>query len=81
MAKSISVYDCLWRPEEHGYNTTEQIIPLLENGKLLLEAHPNRAKEYCLLNGWGTYETFCKFLNNVLAHCIKHPHYLIEANR
>jgi len=80
MADEAGIYDCLWRPEENGYQTAGQIIPVLEAGIKAMEADSVRFKAFNPKNGWGDYTVFLQWLKKVLAACEKNPDYEIEAN-
>lgn len=80
MAAFVGVYDCLWRPEENGFTTAGQIIPLLEKGIEKMEAKPELCKKHNPENGWGSYAGFLDFLKRVLTCCERNKDRLIEAD-
>ena len=81
MAKHAGVYKCLWRPSESGFETAEDIAPLLEKGIKDMEAYPEQYVKYNAKNGWGTYEHFLPWLKMVLMACKEFPKGEIEASR
>jgi len=56
MAQSAGLYDCLWKPEENGIETAEDLIPLLVSGLEKLKANPEHFKKFEDSSGWGTYQ-------------------------
>jgi|JI10StandDraft_1071094.scaffolds.fasta_scaffold796363_2 hypothetical protein len=81
MAEAAGIYKALWRPDENGYETAGQIIPILEEGLAKLKANPKKFMKYNASNGWGTYEHFVPFVEEVLGNCREHPDALIEVSR
>lgn len=81
MAAEAGIYDALWRPDEHGYQKAEQIIPALRAGLALLESDPERFKKFNSPNGWGMYEHFVPFVRAVLEACEEYPDADIEVSR
>lgn len=73
MAKAAGIYDCLWRPAEHGYTHAAQIVPILERGLRELRGDPEKFKAYNASNGWGMYENFVPFVAKVLEKCQENP--------
>lgn len=81
MADAIGVYSCLWRPEENGFTEARQIIPYLERGiKRMLQNH-EKLKKLNPENGWGSYDSFLHWLNEVKEACERNPHHHIHACR
>ena len=74
MAEEAGIYKCLWRPNELWENpTAQQLIPHLEAGLLKLKSHPEHYKQFDASNGWGTYDDFVPFVEEVLSACKQHP--------
>ena len=74
MAKEVGIYKCLWRPDELWENpTAAKVIPHLEAGLLKLKSHPEHYKQFDAKNGWGIYEDFVPFVEEVLDACKMHP--------
>ena len=69
MAQSAGLYDCLWKPEENGIETAEDLIPLLVSGLEKLKANPEHFKKFEDSSGWGTYQQFVQFVENYLDAC------------
>lgn len=81
MADAAGLYDCLWRPDEHGITKAAQLIEPLRAGLAKLEADPAKFKTFDSPNGWGTYDNFVRFVGKYLAACIEHPDADVEASR
>ena len=76
MAAQAQIYSCLWQPENQ---TAAEIIPILTKGIALMRTDPEQFKQYDAHNGWGTYDQFLPWLEEVLQACITHPTYKLEA--
>lgn len=81
MAKAAGIYDCLWRPDEHGFERAEQIVDQLQVGLADLKARPEHYKQFNSPNGWGMYEHFIPFVESVLRACKENPEAKIEVSR
>lgn len=73
MANEAGIYQHLWRPEELGITTANELIRPLTDGLARLEADPDRFKAFNPANGWGDYEGLVRFVRAYLIACIKHP--------
>ena len=78
MAGEAGIYDCLWRPEENGYYEAGDIIEPLREGLRKLKENPEHFKQFDSPNGWGTYEHFVPFVEEILKSCIIFPDAEIE---
>lgn len=81
MAKAAGIYDCLWRPNENGFDIAHQIIPILEKGLSELKKNPEKFKEYNAPNGWGLYEHFVPYVQRILDGCYANPDAEIVVSR
>ena len=81
MAEEAGLYSVLWEPNEHGFVTAKQIIPVLELGLEKLKSSPDYFKSFDSPNGWGLYIHFVPFVGEILEACKKHPSAAISANR
>lgn len=73
MASEAGIYKALWRPEEAGITTAEQLIGPLTDGLALLKSDPARFEEFNAENGWGLYKHFVPFVENYLEAAKKNP--------
>lgn len=81
MADAAGIYGCVWRPEEHGIETANQLIMPLTEGITLLKSDPERFKAFDSPNGWGTYENFVPWLEKYLEACQTCPKGTISVSR
>lgn len=81
MAREAGIYDCLWRPDEHGFEYARDIIPALHRGLADLKENPEHYKKFDAPNGWGIYEHFVPFVEQVLQACEANPDAKIEVSR
>ena len=81
MAEALGVYQAIWRPEEVGIKYAKDLIPLLEQKLMELVLGKKEYEQYNPSNGWGSYESFVKFLQNLLTACNEHPEAEIEVDR
>jgi hypothetical protein len=81
MAQEAGIYQALWRPEEEGYYTANDLIEPLSKGLALLVSDPERFKVFNSPNGWGMYEHFVPFVARYLAACVAHPNAGVNVSR
>jgi hypothetical protein len=73
MASEAGIYVVLWTPTENGYSKAWQIVPELKAGLKSLKEDPDRFKQFNAPNGWGLYEHFVPFVEEVLSACEQYP--------
>jgi len=73
MASEAGIYYALWRPEEINVVFAKEIIPMLERGLCKLKAYPDKFKKFDAENGWGTYEHFIPFVEEIVKACREFP--------
>ena len=78
MAREAGLYIVLWRPNSFGYVKANDAIETLENGLALLKSSPTRVRKFNSPNGWGLYQHFVPFVEQVLEACREHPEAKIE---
>lgn len=66
MASEAGFYRQLWGPEETDVVTAEQLGHHIENGIGELKSNPEKYKQFSAPNGWGTYEQFLPWLEELL---------------
>lgn len=81
MAEAAGIYESLWRPDEINVTCARDIIDRLSLGLDKLKRDKEYYSKFNSPNGWGMYEHFVPFVENVLNACIKHPSALIHASR
>jgi len=73
LSNGLSLYDVLWRPDEHELELAEDIAELLDEGWNILLSEPDRFKQHNPENGWGNYDNLCKFVYEYRNACWKEP--------
>lgn len=73
MADAAGIYGALWRPDENGIWTAQELIQPLSEGLAKLIADPDKFKKYDSPNGWGMYQHFVPFVSQYLAACVTNP--------
>lgn len=81
MAVEAGIYECLWRPDEHGITHARQIIEPLAAGVALLATQKARFEEFNAPNGWGLWEHFLPFCADYLQACRDNPDALVKVSR
>lgn len=81
MAEKAGIYNALWRPEENGIETAQQLIPILEDGLRLLKRKPKYFQKFNAPNGWGDYDGFVRFVEKYLKACRDNPNAKVEVSR
>jgi len=62
LSNGKTLYDVLWRPDEHNYFTAEDISELLDEGFNILLSDPQKFKAFNPENGWGEYNGLLNFV-------------------
>jgi|TARA_Y100000310_G_C20658500_1_gene803331 hypothetical protein len=74
IAEMVFLYGPLWRPEENGIDTASDLIDPLINGLHDLRRFGrDHFKDAAPKNGWGTYDGFMHFVENLLKACQEDP--------
>ncbi len=81
MAAEAGIYDCLWRPDEHGIETAAQIIEPLRAGIALMKEDPCRFLMLQPPNGWGSLESFLPWCEKYFAACEANPTARVRVSR
>lgn len=81
MANKAGIYYALWRPEEKGYKTAKDILPLLEKGLKKLKDRPEYFEQFNAENGWGLYKHFVPFVEEIYNACEEYPNAKISVYR
>lgn len=78
MASEAGLFDCLWNNKGSIRATADlDLIEPLRSGIELLKSDPNRFRVYDSPNGWGTYDQFVPWLEELLKECIDCPECLV----
>lgn len=81
MAGHAGIYDCLWRPDEHGIAKAHQVIEPLEKGIEVLLSDRALFEKFNPANGWGNYDALVNFARNVLSACKESPDADVRVSR
>ena len=77
----LSLYDVLWRPDEHGFKYAKEISDLLDIGLNILLSDPEKYKRYNPENGWGSYDGLCDFVYRYRNACWDNPDAELSVSR
>jgi len=81
MADEAGIYYCLWRPEEVGIKKANELIEPLTVAVKMMKDNPERFEAFNAKNGWGLYEHFLPWIEDVIWACKKYPNALVRASR
>lgn len=81
MASEAGIYECLWRPDEHGITHARQIIEPLTAGLALMATEKARFEAFNPPNLWGTWENFVLWCARYLQACRDNPDALVRVSR
>lgn len=81
MAMEAGIYECLWRPDEHGITHAMQIVEQLQDGVTRLATEKARFEAFNAENGWGKWEHFLPFCADYLQACKDYPDATVRACR
>ncbi len=81
LSNGMTLYDILWRPDEHGFYYAKEISELLDEGFNILLSSPEEYKRYNPENGWGSYDGLCNFVYNYRNACWENPDAELRVSR
>lgn len=81
MAAEVGLYDALWHPERIRATTAKDLIEPLKHGIEEMYRRREDLLAYNPTNGWGSHETFCHQLEELLVACVANPDTVIEVSR
>jgi len=81
LSNGLTLYDVLWRPDEHELELAEDIAELLDEGWNILQSEPDRFRQFNPENGWGNYDNLCTFVYEYRNACWLEPDAKIEVCR
>jgi hypothetical protein len=81
LSNGMTLYDILWRPDEHGFKYAKDISDLLDIGWNILLSDPEKYKRYNPENGWGSYEGLCEFVYRYRNACWDNPQAELSVSR
>lgn len=80
MAAEAGIYEALWHPELAKLTQASQLIEPLEEGLAKLKAAPEHFTKFNAPNGWGLYEHFVPFVEEVLQACKDYPNATVHTS-
>jgi len=78
---SLTLYDVLWRPDEHGFKFARDIADWLDLGWNILLSDPETYRKYNPENGWGSYDGLCDFVYKYRNACWDNPDAELSVSR
>jgi len=81
LSNGLTLYDVLWRPDEHELELAEDIAELLDEGWNILLSEPDRFRQLNPENGWGNYDGLCRFVYEYRTACWDEPDATVEVCR
>jgi hypothetical protein len=81
LANGLTLYDVLWRPDEHGLEYAKDISELLDEGWNILLSDPYHYMTFNPENGWGTYNNLEKFVYEYRNACWDDPDAKVSVSR
>lgn len=81
MAKAAGLYAPLWRPEECGIISAEQLADAIRPGYIELKNNREKYEKFEGTDGWGSYPHFLKFVSALLLKCEEHPEADVTCSR
>jgi hypothetical protein len=77
----LTLYDVLWRPDEHDLHYAHEIIDYLNIGLNMLQSEPEYYRTFTPQNHWGSYEGLVKFVHDYHKACGNNPMAEIKVSR
>jgi hypothetical protein len=68
-----TLYQVLWRPDEHGWKFARDISEMLNEGWNILLSDPERFRKFNPENGWGSYDGLVNFVYKYRNACWDNP--------
>jgi orotate phosphoribosyltransferase len=73
LSNGKTLYDIVWQPNLHGYETANDISSLLQEGYDILKSDKLRYKTFNPENGSGTFTGLCSFISDYRNACLQKP--------
>lgn len=81
LSNDLTLYDILWRPDEHGLKFAREISELLHEAFNILLSEPEHFKQFNPENGWGSYEGLVDFVYKYRNACWDNPDAELRVSR
>jgi len=69
----LTLYEVLWRPDEHGMKFARDISEHLNMAWNILYSDPEHFKKFNPENGWGSYDGLFRFVTDYREACWDKP--------
>ena len=73
LSNGLTLYEVLWRPDEHSLKFAKDISELLDEGWNILLSDPEYFMMFNPENGWGSYDGFQNFVYKYRNACWDNP--------
>lgn len=77
MAREAGIYDLLW----NASGKAGAMIKPLAKAIIDMEARPEYYRQFDAPNGWGIYDDFLPWLNEILQQCVDNPEAVITVDK
>lgn len=81
MGNGWTLYDALWRPDEHGWTHARDLTGILRDGLAILNSDRDRLEAFNPANGWGDYDLLVRFTAGYLVACERWPEAEVSVSR
>jgi len=81
MASQADIYACLWRPETCNVTVAGELVQPLRRAIEDMKARPQHYRQFDSANGWGKYDHFLPWLEQLLQACEEHPEAWVQSCR
>ena len=81
LSNAMTLYDVLWRPDEHNLKLAKDIADLLDEGWNILLLKPTHFITFNPSNHWGSYEGLCNFVYKYRNACWDNPDAELRVSR
>ena len=81
LSNGMTLYDILWRPDEHELTYAKDISDLLDEGWNILLSDPHKFRAFNPENGWGSYDVLSNFVYKYRNACWDNPDAELRVSR
>lgn len=81
MADEAGIYQAIWRPEENNFKKASDIFDIVDKGVRDMDKRPLHYRKFNSENGWGTYEDFVPWLEDLRDALEEYPNAIISVSR
>ena len=77
----LTLYDVIWRADEHDIDYAEYLIEYLEEARSYMIANRKKLEKYNPENGWGSYDGLLETVDTYYRICKDNPDSYIRLSR